>query len=114
MSALTFRNKTGDRVDMKSVSATTIKSRFAHALDQVVRGTPVVITKHDRNRAVLISIEDFEALTAERSSGLDALAAQFDGLLARMQTPAARKAMDTAFNASPKTLGRAAVKAARR
>ena len=41
------------------------------------------------------------------------VAAKLVGLLERMQTPAAKKAMASAFNASPKALGRAA-KAARR
>jgi len=114
MSALTFRNKQGEWVDIQRVPATTIKNRFASVLEQVVRGRPVAITWHDTTKAILISYEEFAALTGERSRSLDALGAQFDGLLARMQTPAARKGMDTAFNASPQALGRAAVKAARK
>jgi hypothetical protein len=39
---------------------------------------------------------------------------QFDGLLARMQMPAAKNGMAAAFDASPKALGRAAEKAARK
>jgi hypothetical protein len=35
-------------------------------------------------------------------------------MLARMQTPAAKKGAAAAFNAAPKALGRAAVKAARK
>jgi hypothetical protein len=42
------------------------------------------------------------------------LKAKFDDLLARMQTPAARKAMDKAFYASPAEVGKAAVAAARK
>ena len=114
MSALTFRNKQGEWVDIQRVPATTIKNRFASVLEQAVRGRPVAITWHDTTKAILISYEEFEALTGERSRSLDALGAQFDGLLARMQAPAARKGMDTAFNASPRALGRAAVKAARK
>jgi antitoxin Phd len=114
MSALTFRNKLGKLVDIQSIPATRIKNQFASVLEQAERGRPVAITKHDSARAILISMEDFEALVGERSRSLDVLGAQFDGLLARMQTPAAKKGMDTAFNASPKALGRAAVKAARK
>lgn len=114
MRALTFRNKMGEWVDIESVPATAMKNQFANALDQAVRGRPVVITKHDKSKAVLISFEEFEALTGERSRSLDALGAQFDGLLARMQTSAARKGMDAAFNASPQALGRAAVKTVRK
>ena len=45
---------------------------------------------------------------------LDIEGAEYDVLLSRMQTPKARKAMDSAFNASPAELGKAAVKAARK
>ncbi len=41
------------------------------------------------------------------------LRAEFDALLARMQRPGARKAMDKAFHASPAELGKPAVAAAR-
>jgi hypothetical protein len=37
--------------------------------------------------------------------------AEFDGLLARMQTPKGRAGMKTAFGASPKRLGEAALAA---
>ena len=43
-----------------------------------------------------------------------ALGAGFDTLLAGMQKPASRKGMQAAFDAAPKMLARAAVKAARR
>ena len=114
MSALPFRNRMGEWVDIQSVPATAMKNQFASALEQAVRGTPVMITKHDKSKAVLISYEEFEALTGERSRSLDALGGQFDGLLARMQTPAAKKGIDAAFAASAKKLGAAAVKAARK
>lgn len=45
---------------------------------------------------------------------LDSLSAEFDELLARMQSPGACAAMKAAFGASPKELGRAAVLAARK
>ena len=59
-------------------------------------------------------MDEFEALVGERQRDLDALTGQFEGLLARMQSPKAKKGMAAAFNASPKALGRAAVKGARR
>jgi len=114
MSSLTFRNKLGELVDIRSVPATRFKNEFATVFEQAVRGGAVAITKHETARAILISVEEFEALVGERSRSLDALSGQFDGLLARMQTPAARKGVAAAFNASPKALGRAAVKAARK
>ena len=114
MSALTFRNKLGELVDIRSVPATRFKNEFGTIFEQAVRGGAVAITKHDTARAILISVEEFEALVGERSHSLDALSGQFEGLLARMQTPSAKKGVAAGFNASPKALGRAAVKAARK
>lgn len=48
----------------------------------------------------------------DRVSMLDNRGAEFDDLLARMQTSKARKGMKAAFDASPTELGRAAVEAA--
>jgi hypothetical protein len=63
---------------------------------------------------VLVAYDEFQALVRAGSYGLSDLRAEYDSLLGRMQTPAARAGMETAFNASPDELGRAAVKAARR
>ena len=114
MSALTFRNKLGELVDMASVPATRLRNEFGAIFEQAVRGAPVAITRHEKPRAILISVEEFEALQGERARSLEALGGEFEGLLDRMQTPAARKGAAAAFNASPKALGRAAAKAARK
>lgn len=114
MSALTFRNKLGELVDIRSVPATRLKNEFGTIFEQAIRSGAVAITKHDTARAVLVSVEEFEALVGERKRSLDDLSGQFDGLLARMQTPKAKKGTAAAFNASPRLLGRAAVKAARK
>jgi antitoxin Phd len=62
---------------------------------------------------VLLSYAEFEALTKASMPALDDLSDQFDQLLESMQTPPAKSAMATAFDAAPEQLGRAAVKAAR-
>ena len=97
-----------------SYTATQAKNEFGHLLEQAIHGTTVVITKHDSPRAVLISVDQFESLQQAPQTKLNALSGQFDALLERMQTPAARSGMAAAFNASPKQLGKAAVKAARK
>jgi antitoxin Phd len=61
----------------------------------------------------LLSYAEFEALTKASTPALDELSAEFDDLLARMQTPKSKAAMASAFDATPDELGRAAVKAAR-
>lgn len=110
----TFRNRRGDQVDPSSFSATEAKNQFARALDIVTHGGLVVITKHDAPKAVLVSVDDFNALASAGTPNLDTLSARFDAMLAAMQTPKARAAMTAAFNASPEELGKAAVAAARK
>ena len=109
-----FRNRRGERVETATVTATDAKKEFRRVLDAVLRGSVVVITRHDDPKAVLISVEEFEALSRASETRLDTLGEQFDALLARMQTPKARLGMKAAFGASPEQLGKAAVAAARR
>ena len=102
------------RGSQASYTATEAKNEFGHVLEQAIHGTTVVITKHDSPRAVLISMDQFEALAEAPQSKLNTLSEQFDALLARMQTPSARRGMAAALNASTKQLGKAAVAAARK
>lgn len=113
MPTLTFRNSQGELVDVPSIPATRMKNEFGSALEAAARGGAVAITRHDTPKAVLISYEEFQALVKARSHSLNDLTQEFDVLLARMQTPKARKGVVAAFNATPAELGRAAVKAAR-
>ena len=101
-------------VEDLQIEVRRLKNEFGTVFEQAIRSGAVAITKHDTARAVLISVEEFEALVGERSNSLDKLSGQFEGLLARMQTSAAKKGIAAAFKASPKALGRAAVKAARK
>ena len=71
-------------------TATDAKKRFGRVLEMVLRGGAVVITRHDAPKAILISVDDFNALTRPTDRTLDALSADFDAMLARMQTPKAR------------------------
>ena len=114
MPALTFRNSHGELVDVPTVAATRLKNEFGTVLEQAVRGGAVAITRHDTPKAVLVAYDEFQALVKERTPNLNDLSAEYDVLLARMQTPKSRKGMQAAFNASPAESGRAAVKAARK
>jgi len=114
MASHTFRNRLGELVEISEVAATEAKNSFGEMLDRVAASGAVAITRHHIPKAVLLSYEEFESLSSARSESLDALSTKFEGLLERMQTSAARKGMETAFQATPAALGRAAVKAARR
>lgn len=109
----TFRNSRGEALKPSSVSASEAKSGFGRVLEMVIQGGAVVITKHDSPKAVLISVENFNALSGAAQTKLDTLSGEFDALLARMQTSKARRGMKAAFAASGKRLGKAAVAAAR-
>ena len=109
----TFRNSRGETLEPSSVSASVAKSEFGRVLEMAIQGGAVVITKHDAPKAVLISVENFNALSGAAETKLDTLSSEFDALLARMQTSKARRGMKAAFAASGKRLGKAAVAATR-
>jgi antitoxin Phd len=114
MPKLTFRNSHGQLIDISTVAATKVKNEFGSILEKTMHSGAVAITRHDTPKAVLLSFAEFESLVKERSRSLDDLNSEFDGLLARMQTPQARKGIEAAFNASPVELERAAVTAAQK
>jgi len=97
-----------------TVTATEAKTRFGPLLEAAIRGGPVIITKHNTPKAVLLSMAEFEALGGASPPDLDALSGEFDRLLARLQTPGHRKALKSAFDATPRELGRLAVANRRR
>jgi antitoxin Phd len=108
-----FHNRRGDAVAPTAFPASVAKSKFGRLLEAAIRGDFIVITRHDAPKAVLVSVDEFNALARTQERTLDALAGEFDTLLDRMQTSRARAGMKAAFDASPEQLGRAAAKAAR-
>lgn len=96
------------------VSATAAKRDFGRMLERAMQGHQVIITKHDTPKAVLLSIDDFTALSQASRRQLEDLTAEFDEQLARMQAPGTRAKMRRAFKAPPAALGAAAVKIARK
>src|SRR5437867_218167 len=95
-------------------TATEAKNEFGRILEKAIQGETVVITRHNAPKAVLISIDQFNALKQAPKLKLDTLAAEFDQLLVHMQGPRARARMNAAFHASPRRLGKAAVAAIRK
>ena len=96
-----------------SVSATKAKNEFGRVLERVIQGSVLFITKHGAAKAVLLPVQEYDALSRANEVQLGNLSAEFDDLLLRMQTPKARAGMKTAFHASPKQLSKAALAAAR-
>src|SRR5512139_1279218 len=87
-------------------SATEFKQHVGRYLD-VARTGRVIIERQKRPLAVLISIEEYEALNPAASQVLDQLTGEFDALVARMQRPEFDEAMERAFAATPAALGKA-------
>ena len=108
----TIRNRRGE--EAIKISATEAKNRFGDLLDSVLQGGMVLITKHETPKAILLSMEEYAALSCPTQTSLDTLNGEFDALLARMQTAKARARTKAAFNALPEQLGKAAVAAARK
>jgi len=74
----------------------------------------VAITRRNRPRAVVLSIEEYEALTGRLEDPLESLRGEFDALVGRMQTSQAKAAGETLFAATRGRRGPAARSAARR
>ncbi len=114
-----IKYSSSSRSDLKvrklpSVTATALKNSAADVLDQVTAQGAVAITKHDKPRAVLVSIEQYERMTGAGNNLLNELQAEYRGMLESMQKPEQKAAAKRAFNATPEELGKAAVAAARR
>lgn len=107
-----IRNRRGE--EPIRVTATEAKNKLGELLDRVIQGGMVLITRHETPKVVLLSMEEYGALSGATQTRLDALNGEFDASLARLQTPKARAGMKAAFGASPGQLGKAAVAAARK
>jgi antitoxin Phd len=105
MPTLTFRNSEGALVDIPTVAATQVENELDAILDKVTRRGAVAIMDHGTPKAVLLSCKEFDSLVEARSRKVSR---DFGDFLDRMQRPRAKKAMNTAFNASPVKLGRGA------
>ncbi len=99
MTTLTMRNRRGQIEAMESVSATEAKNSFGRLLECAIAGGTIAITRHHEPRAVLLSIDEYQALMAKVEDPIDRLRGEFDSLVARMQTPGAKAAGAALFSA---------------
>ena len=112
--AMRYRNARGEMVTVESIPAEELKNTPGAVLEQAAKGRAVVVTRRSAPRAVILSIEDFQALARDRSPDLSALEGRFDELVATMQTKESKAGVAALFRATPSELGRAAVVATRR
>ena len=100
--------------ELPTVSATDLKNSTADVIEQVASKRAMAITRHDKPRAVLVSIEEYEALTGQEPEYLAGLMEKYRGMLDRMQEPEQKAAAERLFQATPEELGAAAVWAAQK
>jgi antitoxin Phd len=107
-----IRNRRGE--EPIKITATEAKNKLGEVLDSVIQSGMVLITRHETPKAVLLSMEEYGALSGAAQSRLETLDGEFDAMLERMQTAKSRAGRKAAFAASPKQLGKAAAEAARK
>ena len=112
--ALRYRNARGEMVDLQSIPAEELKNAPGAVLEQAANGRAVVVTRRSAPRAVILSIEDFQALARDRSPDLAELEGRFNELVTSMQTKESRAGVAALFRATPTELGRAAAGSARK
>ncbi len=111
--SVTVRNRRGEVVEVDTYSATQAKNLFGEILDRAIAKGIVAITRRNRPRAVVLSMEEYEAIAPRRDDPLETLRGEFDALVERMQSADAAAAGRALFEASPRQLGEAARSAAR-
>lgn len=100
--------------ELPTVSATLLKNSIGEAFDKVAAMGAVAITRHEKPRAVLLSVEEYQARQKPQEYDLSALEAEYQEMLMQMQTPESKAGAERAFWASPEELGEAALAAANR
>lgn len=103
----------GHRPPTISMTSTEAQNGFGHLLETVAADRTVIITSRNAPRAVVMSVDRYRELSQETTPDLDALTADFDAMLERMQLEDSRTGLQQAFRASPDELASAAVAAAR-
>ena len=108
-----FPTTTVPRVqELPTITATELKNATADVFEQVAAKQAIAITRHEKPRAILLSVEQYEALTGHRPEWLEKLHEEYRGMLERMQGPEQRAGAEKLFRATPEELGQAALWAA--
>ena len=98
--------------ELPTITATELKNATADVFEQVAAKQAIAITRHEKPRAILLSVEQYEALTGHRPEWLEKLHEEYRGMLERMQGPEQRAGAEKLFKATPEELGQAALWAA--
>lgn len=96
-----YRNSIGEWIAMPKITASDAKNQFGKVLDRVLSEGPITITRHDTDRAVVISMAEFEKIQRKESPAIAAFDGELDEWFDSLQTPESKKAMNDAFYAMP-------------
>jgi len=98
--------------DLSEVTASVLKNKFSEVARLTSNG-PLAVSRHNRREFVILTAGQYEELQQSRRAPLESLTADFDQMVATMNTPKGKRAAAALFSASPKALGKAAVNARR-
>ena len=85
--------------DLADVSTTVLKNKFSDVARLASR-EPLAITRHNRREFVILTAEQYEEIQKSRQVPLDSLTAEFDEMVAKMNTREDRAARESFFAAS--------------
>jgi PHD/YefM family antitoxin component YafN of YafNO toxin-antitoxin module len=100
MAAVKMLAPSGQIEDVEAVSATTVKNSFGDVLEKTLARGVLAITRHDKARVIMLSVQEYEALVRRAGDPLERLHGQFDEMLARMQGPGMDKAVKSLFGSA--------------
>ena len=85
--------------DLSEITASVLKNKFSEVARRT-SGGPLAVSRHNRREFVILTAEQYEELQQARRAPLESLTAEFDQMVARMNTPADRTARRSFFKAS--------------
>ena len=103
MAAVKMLALSGRVEEVEAVSATAVKNTFAEVLDKAVEHGILAITRHDKARAVMLSLPEYEALVKRAGDPLERLHGYFDEIVDKMQGPGTDKSVKELFGVAPKS-----------
>ena len=84
---------------MPDISASVLKNKFSEVARRAAR-EPLAVTRHNRREFVILTAEQYEQLQQSRLAPLQHLTADFDQMVAKMNTPKDRAARARFFKAT--------------
>lgn len=97
--------------DLSEITASVLKNKFSEVARLASSG-PLAVSRHHRREFVILTAEQYEELQQSRRAPLESLTAEFDQMVAKMNTPAGKQAIDALFSATSADLSRAFLKTA--